>query len=1663
MRFKEKSKKWVAWTLVMGLVLSSVVPMNHSRVNAQEIVTEIPESASEISTPETTETALETTTPETTTPEATTLETTTPEATTSEAVAAESAVALAVPPVTTTTILVSEDSDSTLSASDTLGLTFSENEAFSKAITSITIDAGANILDQSVITPSKISLPGTLFAFANGVTSQTFKITINATGYQVAPIYQTLYANSSWNLVWNDEFSGATLDTTKWDYQNGTGSDYGLDGWGNNEQEYYDSDNITVGDGRLTIEAKQEQVGNKPYTSGRIRTMGQVKAYGTKEDTLFSKKYGRVEAKIKTPAGSGMWPAFWMLPDPHDNPYGGWASSGEIDIMEVRGRILNEVAGTLHYGNAWPNNVSSGGTYQMPAGTNTTDYHIYAIEWEPTEIRWYCDGQLYKTVNNWFSRGAGETANYAFPAPFDEEFYILLNLAVGGNFDGNVTPQTTDFPAKMEVDYVRVYDKVGGYGDLSNITEKEVPKDEAGAALYVNPDINYNYIADTNFDTVNTTPITTGVMDVTSKNWYLLAGSDFGATASFAKNKVGATTFADVNVTNKGIASYSVQLIQHLPLVKGYAYELSFDAKAPEARTLIAKLGGDGDNGWATYSNSYETSLGGALKHYSYKFMMNATTDPTARLEINLGTGTGVASIANVSVKRTVILETDGQDDAKDPMANGNYVYNGTFTLGSTKMLFWHVFGGAAVVANSVAQVTKTSGNPQAEMYQLGMHVTGNDTYSVTLDAKASSNGSLKVQLSNQEGTLIYGTKTLAVTTALTNLSCEMTIPAGVNDSTARISIFTDADSTQLDNVVMLRLTNNNIDYTGVDFYPVSNGDFFAGLDGWNIWSEGSGYISKTVENGALKATTNCAPTDNFWAVGVQSAPMSLKKGFTYVVSFDINGDTAKKIKLEIGSLLKEELSLVAGAQTVTREIEVKADAVANISMFFAVQSGEYHFTLDNVRAVVKGTIPAGNLEPVSLAPQVAPAKATKSLTILQSGNAVWEAASKVVYVNDIAVAANLVSYVAGGIRLDGSLFQAEGVYRIRVKAEGFASTKTINQNVIAAAGNLFINGNFSDGVNTWGSWFANGCGALTAVDGEAKVDFTWHEGNFWDLQLFKENVTLPGGHYILTFDARATIPRPIQVQIAGLRDDFVTLGTTNKTYTIVYENLNPMTAKFLFMFGNVNGKVSNVSNPHSIFLDNISLVSATDAEVQAIKDANAPILSVQKATIIGKDVTLVYTENTVWENKALTIRVNDQLIPTTSVIVDKVANTLTLKGIVFGIPGNYKISAQATDYPATEVTQPIMDLDGNLISNSTFDSVADWGTYAEDTNCGTITIEKGVAKVNYIQSMYHEAWKIYISWAMQLIKENIVTEEGKTYILSFEAETTLARPIAIETSDVGGTKKATIELSGEGKHTYTLEVTPGKTTHYSIKFLMGAMGSVLENLPVVNPHTIRIDNITLIEKGSVPVAKASESLAPKALKVVSEKANQVAISFNKAVGAVTQYVYFDQVLIAQTTGSSLTLDGLPLGTHTIGVRSDNSDYQVSALVSASVKVIDKSEEVIVPGNGNGNGNNGNGNNNTTSTGSISTTPAATSTTPVSVQTTSGAIVTGNTGTDIAEGNVPQGGSKDTTATTEVKPEALPEALPATGGAPMSFFMLLGGLCLVIGWRVNKRVRIGVK
>lgn len=246
-----------------------------------------------------------------------------------------------------------------------------------------------------------------------------------------------------WKLTWADEFNapdGSVPDPAKWTY------DLGGRGWGNHELESYTRrpENVEIRGGNLVITARKESFSGvdgiaREYTSARLRTQ-----------ELFAQRYGRFEARIKVPAGEGMWPAFWLLGDDIATVH--WPQCGEIDIMENLGREKDAVHGSLHGPNPATRTADKTSAFQLPVGQSfPDDFHVFAVEWDENSIKFFVDATNYATMSK-------EDWPKGSPWVFDHPFFIILNLAIGGDWPGP-PDSSTQFPAEMLVDYVRVYEK----------------------------------------------------------------------------------------------------------------------------------------------------------------------------------------------------------------------------------------------------------------------------------------------------------------------------------------------------------------------------------------------------------------------------------------------------------------------------------------------------------------------------------------------------------------------------------------------------------------------------------------------------------------------------------------------------------------------------------------------------------------------------------------------------------------------------------------------------------------------------------------------------------------------------------------------------------------------------------------------------------------------------------------------------------------------------------------------------------------------------------------------------------------------------------------------------------------------------------------------------
>ena len=261
---------------------------------------------------------------------------------------------------------------------------------------------------------------------------------------------KTLHSQA-YKLVWNDEFNTATIDLSKWNFETGNGSG----GWGNNELEYYTNrvENAHIDTGTLVITAKKESYSGFQYTSTRMHT---------KDKGHW--KYGKIEMRAKIPKGIGTWPAFWMLPQSQSYGTNYWPDNGEIDIMEHVGYVPNSIYGTVHVNKYYGGSAVS---KQIIYSGVENDFHTYGIYWSADSIKWYVDNNLYNT----YTKGTKTWQEW----PFDKEFFILLNFAIGGNWggQGKQIVDTTIFPQNYIIDYIRVYQR-----DATDIESKNASSDK---------------------------------------------------------------------------------------------------------------------------------------------------------------------------------------------------------------------------------------------------------------------------------------------------------------------------------------------------------------------------------------------------------------------------------------------------------------------------------------------------------------------------------------------------------------------------------------------------------------------------------------------------------------------------------------------------------------------------------------------------------------------------------------------------------------------------------------------------------------------------------------------------------------------------------------------------------------------------------------------------------------------------------------------------------------------------------------------------------------------------------------------------------------------------------------------------------------------------------
>ncbi|WP_185602092.1 S-layer homology domain-containing protein, partial [Paenibacillus sp. 598K] len=462
----------------------------------------------------------------------------------------------------------------------------------------------------------------------------------------------------TWRAVWQDEFDSANIDASKWNFVQGA------NGYGNNELQNYTnrSENARVEDGKLVIEAREDNYEGTRYSSAKLTTEG--KGAWT---------YGKYEIRAKMPSGQGIWPALWMMPS-DSKLYSAWPASGEIDIMELLGHEPGKLYGTLHFGTP---HQQSQGTYTLPDnGSFADDYHIYGIEWEPGEVRYYVDGILYYKANDWFSKSNQEGGKYTYPAPFDRDFFLQFNVAVGGDWPGDPDASTV-FPQQMRIEYVRVYEREGGVYREPTLPAEPVVREPAADGNYI----------------VN------GAFDDSTASWAFQPFAPpedlFGGVGSVSVDQGAVKT----TIEQEGRETYAVQLVQsEVPIAKDATYQLSFDAWSTGERTMDVAISGP-DRNYVRYMKDRTVDLTSQPQNFQFTFTSDVDTDPNARLEFNMGK----AGTAPVWIDQVKLIKLAGPDESHQqaPLPDGNLIYNGSFDQGTDRMGFWSIGGAASATAQA--------------------------------------------------------------------------------------------------------------------------------------------------------------------------------------------------------------------------------------------------------------------------------------------------------------------------------------------------------------------------------------------------------------------------------------------------------------------------------------------------------------------------------------------------------------------------------------------------------------------------------------------------------------------------------------------------------------------------------------------------------------------------------------------------------------------------------------------------------------------------------------------------------------------------------------------------------------------------------------------------
>lgn len=810
--------------------------------------------------------------------------------------------------VPTMTVMAAEnvtDSETTVSETDTevVETTVEETvttteEAVSEEVTETVEEATTVVETEEVVTEEITTEEVTTETATEEETTTEEVVTVEAvtmeetvTEEEVVDLYDFGDGNeipelaAGYETIFLDEFNGSSLDTESWNREQRQ------PGWTNQElQEYTDSeDNSFVADGKLVLQAHKtkDANGNDYYTSGKVTTKNKVD---------FT--YGKVEASIRVPSGGqGMWPAFWMMPT-NEQFYGTWPKCGEIDIMEVLGHEPEKAYQTLHWGD--PHGEKQGTMVLKDGETFADDYHIFAVEWLPGEIIYTIDGIETHRVTDWYTKVEGGD-EATFPAPFDQDFFLQLNLAVGGTWPGN-PDSTTVFGegSQMAIDWVRVSQK-SDEAYQAILDELEQPD---RTVILREPDANGNYIVNGNFAVEEALDESDAIS--AGADWVFLTAEGGTGTAAIDTTE-GMIT---IDTTNESASehnqTYAIQLVQPgIPMEQGKEYKLSFQAKAEEARTMIVDI--SNTSSWSRYLADTTLDLTTDWKDYEYTFTVTTASDANARLEFNLGKQN---SVATAYLKNVKLVQTGNEIEIEESAttADGNYVRNGGFEVGEGRLSYWTVntgeTGASVSVTNKKDTVNKIyvrelktvgaeglSAN-DVTVSQADLALAAETTYAFAMDAYAEKAATINVKVAGVD-------YPVELTTEKQTFVFDVTTPAELTDTSLVLGLGSET-AVYVDNISVK------------DKSLIINGSFDNGMSGWTPYSylgDVKWEIVKDAGNNVMKYTIpDTGNTD--WYIQLKQHNVNLEQGKKYKLTFRAKANVLRDIQFAFqrdGAIHKNE------------------------------------------------------------------------------------------------------------------------------------------------------------------------------------------------------------------------------------------------------------------------------------------------------------------------------------------------------------------------------------------------------------------------------------------------------------------------------------------------------------------------------------------------------------------------------------------------------------------------------------------------------------------------------------------------------------------------------------------------------------------------------------